>query len=304
MTARALGVAAALAWLGARPASADPPREAPTELEVDRAETPPGRTELGFESGAPVRGGGVTLAAGWLEGPITFELPDGTTSEPVRRRQTLALGGALALGDGSIVVDARVAGSRQLGARLLGLGSTRRLDRWVPGDLRLGARIRVSGTERRAVFVRADLTLPTGDQGDLAGEPSWTVAWRLVGRATLPHGIVVAGTVGLRLRGEEVFVGDRLVGNEFLGAVGVVVPVPPIAPLWCTADQVKLTAELVGVLGDDVGTGRGPSPAEARVGLVTQPRPDLTFGLRAGTGLTDEIGAPELRVVTELTYRP
>lgn len=289
------------AWGLTAPARADAPRVAPTEVELDRGETPPGRTELGFDGGAPVGGWGVTLGFGWMERPITFELADGSETEPVRRRQTVTLGGAIALGE-SVVVDGRLAGSHQVGDRLRGTGSNVRLDRWVPGDLRLGARIRVSGTEQRAVFVRGDLTLPSGDEGEFAGEPSWSLAWRLIGRATLPGDIVAAASVGLRLRGEEVFVGDRLVGNEFLGSAGIVVPLPPVRPLWCR-DQVALTAELGGALGDDVGAARGPSPVEARFGIVSRPRPSVTIGVRAGAGLSDEIGAPELRATLELTYR-
>jgi len=283
-------------------ARADAPREAPTEIEVDRAETPAGRTELGFDAGAPVDGWGVTIGFGWLERPITFVLPDGSESQPVRRRQTLTLGGAIALG-ASVVVDVRFASSHQVGDRLRGLDSMQPLDRWVQGDFRIGARIRVTGDAARAAFVRADLTLPSGDEDDFAGEPSWSVAWRLIGRVTLPHGIIVGASAGLRLRGEEVFVGDRLVGNEVLGAAGIAVPVPPIRPLWCVADQVKLTAELAGALGDDVGILRGPSPAEARFGIVTQPLSALTIGVRAGLGLSDEIGAPRFRAMVELTYR-
>jgi hypothetical protein len=213
----------------------------------------------------------------------------------------VTLGGALAIMD-ALVVDARLSGSHQIGDRLIGTGNDKPLDRWVPHDLRIGARIRVN---RERVFLRGDLTLPSGDEGDFAGEPSWTIAWRLIARARLPAGIVAAATVGLRLRGEEVLVADRLVGNELVGAAGIAVPIPPLRPLWCVADQVKLTAEIAGVLGDEVGaSGRGPSPLEARVGLVTRPLENLTFGARLATGLVDEIGAPVLRATIELSYQP
>jgi hypothetical protein len=178
----------------------------------------------------------------------------------------------------------------------------RALDRFVPGDLRLGARVRVTGGARRALFVRGDLTLPTGDDGDFAGEASWSLAWRLIGRVALPRGIAAAASAGLRLRGAEVAIGDRLVGDELAFALGVVVPVPAVRPLWCT-EQVALAAEAVGVVGDDVGAGRGPSPVEARLGLVARPRPHLAIGLRLARGLSDELGAPRARATLELTYR-
>ncbi len=284
-----------------RPARADAPVQRPTAIEIDRDAAPPGRTELGFDGGAPVAGWGATLGVGWLERPLTFTTVDGTTL-PVRRRQTLALGGALALGE-AVVLDARLAAAHQIGDRLRP-AEPRALDKYVLGDLRLGARLRVTGGERRAMFVRGELTLPTGDDGDFAGEARWTLAWQLAGRLVLPRGITVAAAAGIRLRGAEVAIGDRLAGDELTGALGVAVPIPPLSPLWCEAEQVKLTAEVVGVLGDDVGGGRGPSPAEARLGLVTRPRPGVTIGVRIARGLTDEIGAPRARVTLELTYGP
>ena len=299
----AVGAIGAVAALGAiAPAArADTPRQTPSAIEVDRDGAPPGRTELGFDGGAPVDGWGATVGAGWLERPLTFTTADGTTL-PVRRRETAVLGGALALGD-SVVFDARVAGAHQVGARLRP-ADPRPLDRFVLADLRVGARVRVAGGPRRAMFVRGELTLPTGDDGDFAGEASWTAAWQLAGRLVLPRGITIAGAAGIRLRGAEVEIGDRLAGDELLGALGVAVPIPPVRPLWCDAEQVKLTAEAAAVIGDDIGAGRSPSPVEARLGLVTRPRPGFAFGLRIARGLTDEIGAPRARLTLELTYGP
>ncbi|MBA2542538.1 MAG: hypothetical protein H0V17_23045 [Deltaproteobacteria bacterium] len=282
-------------------AGADTPRDAPTEIEVDRADAPAGRTELGFDGGAPVDGWGVTLSGGWLEGPVVFGLPDGTTSEPVRRRETAMFGGALALGE-SVVVDGRWSFAHQIGDRLRGTGDERALDERVPGDLRFGVRLRVMARTGGGVFVRGDLALPTGDHGDFAGDAGASLAWRLIGRANLPHRIVFAASAGLRLRGQEILVADRLVGNEALVAAGIAIPLPPLRPLWCV-DQVKLTVDASAAIGDKVGAGRGPSPAEVRFGVVTQPRPAWTFGVRVGTGITDEIGSPALRATIEVTYR-
>jgi len=299
MTGRAPLVLAAL-LAPAAAARAEAPKRAPSAIEVDRDDAPPGRTELGFDGGAPVFGWGATVSLGWLERPITLTAADGTTL-PVRRRETLALGGAVALGE-SVVFDARLAAAHQVGDRLRP-GEPRALDRFVIGDLRLGARVRVAGGDRRAMFIRGELTLPTGDEGDFAGESSWTLAWQLAGRLALPRGITAAASAGIRLRGDEVVIGDRLAGDELHAAAGVAVPIPPLRPLWCEAEQVKLVAEAAVALGDDVGAGRGPSPAEARLGVVTLPRPWVAIGVRLSRGLTDEIGAPRARLSLELTYR-
>ena len=202
-----------------------------------------------------------------------------------------------------MVLDARFPFAWQEGDRLRIMGDARDLDRWVPGDLRFGGRIRVVRASHGSVFLRAELSLPTGDARDFAGESSWLLAWNLIGRAQLPRGIVLAGTAGIRLRGAEVQLGDRLVGDELFGGLGLVVPVPPIGPLWCVADQVKLTGEVVAILGDNVAGKSGPSPAEVRFGVVTQPLPSITLGARFGTGLGDQIGAPRWRATFELTYQ-
>ena len=84
-------------------------------------------------------------------------------------------------------------------------------------------------------------------------------------------------------------------------ATGVVVPLPALRPLWCE-QGMQVTAEITGVLGNDVGMGQGPSPVEARVGVVARPTPSVTIGVRAGTGVNDEIGAPRLRATLELSF--
>ena len=273
-------------------AHADKPLDRPTAIDVDRGDTPPGRTELGFDGGAPVHGFGITLATTWLEEPITFG-----DLQPVRRRESVSLGGAIALGT-SIVVDARLGGAHQVGDRLGG-GP---LDRWVATDLALGGRVHVVGNVTRSAFVRVDVGLPTGSDTDFAGEASWTLAWRLIGRAAFGP-VTLAGTAGIRLRGREVIVGDRLVGDEGVLAAGVVWQLPALQPLWC-AQGMALTAEVAGILGNDVGMGEGPSPVEARAGVVARPTSQLTVGVRAGAGINDEIGAPKFRATLELTFQP
>lgn len=282
-------------------ARADTPGDAPASLELDREAPPPGRAEFSFDGGAPVPGLAAAISLGVVDTPLLLRTADGE-SHPVARRETLGLGGAIALGE-SVVFDARMPLSRQTGDRLTALGDGRALDRWVPGDVRLGGRLRVVSTPVADALLRAELTLPTGDDLDFAGEPSWTVAWNLIGRFKLPEGIILAAAGGIRLRGEEVIVGDRLIGDELHGAVGLAVPIPPIHPLWCVPDQVRITGEVVGVLGDQVQGKNGPSPAEVRLGVVTRPREWLDIGVRVGTGLGDQIGSPAWRATVELTFR-
>jgi hypothetical protein len=152
-----------------------------------------------------------------------------------------------------------------------------------------------------SAFVRAALTFGTGDDRDFAGEARWTGTWLLIGRAELGP-LVIAATGGIHLRGAEVQVADRLLGDELVGGIGAVLGLPPVAGLWCRPDQLRATAEVVGVLGDRVGGQRGPSPVEARVGVVGTPTTSLAVGLRVGIGLDDQIGAPLVRAMLELTW--
>src|SRR5205823_1721194 len=126
---KTLAVLAALA--GA--AHADNVVTRPEAIEIDRDVPPPGRVELGFDSGAPVGAWGIGVQVGYVDRPIV--LHDAAVSiDPVRHRETIAIGGALAIGD-TLVVDARFPMAHQVGARLQGLGDDAALDRFVVGDV-------------------------------------------------------------------------------------------------------------------------------------------------------------------------
>jgi hypothetical protein len=126
----------------------------------------------------------------------------------------------------------------------------------------------------------------------------------MIGRATLRTGVVLAATAGIRLHGAEVAVADRLIGDTLFAALGVAVPLPSISLPDGLAAPVKLTGELLGALGDDVGKLSGPSPLEARLGGIVEPLPGLAVGVHAGFGLDDQIGAPRFRAMLELAWTP
>jgi hypothetical protein len=297
---RARTVLLALAALAA-PARADTPVDRPEAIEVDRDMTPPGQGELGFDGGAPVGNWAIGLTLGELERPIRFHTI-GIETFPVHRRETAAFGGAIAVGD-DVIVDARLPLSHQVGRRLQYLGDERPLDRWVPGDLTLGARLHAMTRGPVAVFLRADLVVPSGDDYDFAGDARWSAAWLGIVRITLDHDVVLAATGGIRIRGREVQVADQLVGDELLWGAGATVGIPPFVPLWCEPGQLRASAEVVGVVGDRVNHVRGPSPIEARLGLIGRIRPEYGIAVRAGTHLDDEVGAPAFRATIDLVYQ-
>ncbi|CAN5410787.1 hypothetical protein BH11MYX1_BH11MYX1_47320 [soil metagenome] len=202
-----------------------------------------------------------------------------------------------------MIVDAKFAMSHQVGRRYQYLGDARPLDPWVPGDSQLGARVHVMTRGPVAVFVRGNLTLPTGDDHDFAGDARWSAAWSGTARIELAHTITLAATGGIRIRGAEVQVADLLVGDELFWAAGATVGIPPFCSLWCSAEQFKVEAEVVGVVSDRVAHMRGPSPIEGRVGLVGRLRPRYAIAARVGTHLDDPLGAPEFRATVDLVYQ-
>jgi hypothetical protein len=293
---------ALLALLVARTAHADAPLDRPEAIEVDRDATPPGQAELGFDGGAPIGTWAVGVELGYLARPLRFHTVDIKTY-PVDRRETAALGGAIALGD-SALVDVRMPLSHQVGARLVGIDDKTPLDPWVPGDLRIGARLRVAERGAVGVFIRGEVTLPTGDDHDFAGDARWSAAWLGIARVTLEHDITLSGTAGIRLRGTEVVVADQTVGDELAWGFGGTVGIPPVLPLWCKPEQLKAMAEVVGVLGDRVAGKHSPSPIEGHIGVIGRVRPEYAIAVRAGTHLDDQIGAPTFRASIDLVYQP
>ena len=283
-------VVAALLFVAAT-AYADHPINRPEAINLDDDMTPPGRGEFGFDGGGEVGTYALSLQMQFLDRPMRIHTVDRETF-PVDHRETAWLGGALSLGP-SVVVDARMPLSHQTGARYAGFGDDRPLDRWVAGDLALGARVRVFHGDRLGAFLRMAATFGTGNDYQFAGDDRYSLSWLLVGRAKLPHDIVLAATGGIKLRGAEVQVADRLVGDEVLGAVGATVPIP-----GC----LRLSGEVIGALGDDVAKKRGPSPVEARIGVLAHPRDYFAFAVHVGTHLDDQIGAPRLRAMLELIY--
>ena len=86
-------------------------------------------------------------------------------------------------------------------------------------------------------------------------------------------------------------------------AIGATYELPGLRGFWCPENHVRITGELVGVLGNDVANQRGPSPVETRVGMVSEVRSWLAIAGRVGIGLNDEIGSPRFRGLLEVVYR-
>ena len=114
---------------------------------------------------------------------------------------------------------------------------------------------------------------------------------------------MLAATGGVKVRTREVVVANQVVGDELMWAAGATLGIPPLLPLWCEPEQLKASVEVIGMLGDRVNGMKGPSPIEARVGLIGRIRPPYAIAIRAGTHLDDQIGAPSFRATIDLVYQ-
>src|SRR6185437_12887137 len=145
---------------------------------------------------------------------------------PIDRRETAVVGGAVSLGD-RLIVDARLPLEHQVGPRLEGFGDAAPLERFALGDLAIGARLHVADGGPVAVFVRGEVTLPSGDDHDFAGDAGWGAEGLGIARVELPHAIVIAGTGGFHIRSKEVQIAENVLGgDELVWGVGATVGIP------------------------------------------------------------------------------
>ena len=173
------------------------------------------------------------------------------------------------------------------------------------GDLRVVARGRIfgadPGTEGFGLGLALDLTIPTsGGSTIFAGEDGINLTPRLAVDWRSAAGAVVAFNVGFRVRPSQVVVDDLAVGNEMRFGLGADLPIG--------AYDISLLGEVLASVGlatdpldrDGAATAR-KTPIEALAGLRWRPG-DFTLTTAAGAGLTSGYGAPDYRVVFNLTY--
>jgi outer membrane protein OmpA-like peptidoglycan-associated protein len=173
------------------------------------------------------------------------------------------------------------------------------------GDLRVVARGRIFGADPGAagfgLALAVDLTIPTsGGSTIFAGEDGLNLTPRLAVDWRSAAGAVVAFNVGYRMRTSQVVVDDLAVGDELRFGLGADLPVG--------AYDISLLGEVQASLGfgtdaidpDGAATAR-KTPIEALAGVRWRPG-DFTVTAAAGAGLTSGYGAPDYRVVFNLTY--
>jgi hypothetical protein len=312
--AAAIAVATTLAatvamGLAAAPAAAQTSAGAETAFSVERLMPPPGRAPfLGGDDGDLLPRGALAFSAtaSLASRPLLLRrVDDGSeASEPVRLRFGLDLGAAIGLGR-RYQLGAALPLVLQSGDRLQGIGLDERgLDRAALGDLRLQGKVRLvgrPGDDGLAAAVALTVGLPTGDDGDFAGEKGVTVGWSLLG-SWRRGGLAAAIELGPRFRGDEVvfLTPSRPHGNELVGGLAAAARLP----LPWRAAALSVVAEYAAVRGDaTTGDNRGPSPQEARLGLRLALPCGWSVTAAAGAGTTpDEVGSPEWRAILALGH--
>ena len=160
------------------------------------------------------------------------------------------------------------------------------------GDLRLDAKLEALDrlSDPLGLGVSVKVGLPTGNGRAWLGEPGTHVTGQLdlaAGRRQ-----VVAANLGMQV-GASNTLDDLTWGNRLVWGVGASTPL--VDPVW-------LSAELGGeyLLGSGDAPGRGP--IEGLLAVRANPWSDLVATVGAGTGLSQGIGAPDLRFVVGLGW--
>ncbi|MCP4806512.1 MAG: OmpA family protein [Proteobacteria bacterium] len=164
------------------------------------------------------------------------------------------------------------------------------------GDARLAGRVVVieRGGDGLGVAVLAHLDLPTGNDGSWLGEASTT------------GGGGVGATYGM---GDLLFVADAGVSSGTGEPIGPDLTWGPsldygVGAAWRPYSKVGVSAELDGAWVWGQEGVSGARPAEALGSVQIRPWKDLVVRVGGGTGITQGIGAPDVRIVGGVAWSP
>jgi outer membrane protein OmpA-like peptidoglycan-associated protein len=245
-------------------------------------------------SGATLPDGPAARVGAMVQGerePVVAWFSDGTEQALVVDRVTAVVGGWFGPVDGFGV-----------GLQLpLGLNVVGELEPSTPeafvGDLRVEGQGRLLSTENASVAASFELHLPTGTRGSLSSEPLPRGGGGIAAELGLPQ-IGLLAAADIQLRTPQEFLHAPIAGPALGLLFGVrASPAPGVL-------DVLLEAEAVLPIPAEEGAPTAPSPAEARLGVRLQPRPDLRVDLGAGVGLGTAPSSPEFRVIVGLSATP
>ena len=183
------------------------------------------------------------------------------------------------------------------------IGTEGYIQSFVPGDLRLTAKVAIPGLRRApedpglGASLTFGLGLPTGVQEAFASDGETTYTPGLVMDYRFDSGILVALNTGFWLRPERQFAGVQW-GNAATFGLGAEVPI---------LRSRGITA--VGMLSGSTPLGKLPNstqqiPAELLLGLRWYNSTGLTFTVGGGGGCGCSLTSPSLRVFSSVVWVP
>ncbi|MDP6933592.1 MAG: OmpA family protein [Myxococcota bacterium] len=162
------------------------------------------------------------------------------------------------------------------------------------GDTALGARMAFTSraTGQLGTAASARLTLPTGKGDSWLGASSATAEARL--HLATGDSLVLATNLGIR-HGAKETIDELTLGTRFTWTAGASLPL---------TDALRIAAELDGETHLASLGSPGASPVEGLVSLRARPMGSWVASLGAGAGLSQGIGAPDVRVLAAIGWFP
>jgi outer membrane protein OmpA-like peptidoglycan-associated protein len=191
----------------------------------------------------------------------------------------------------------------QGGDNLESIGTEGSVQGFVPGDLRLTAKVAVPGLRRSAegsgfgAALTFGVNLPTGDQLNFASDGAFTWAPGLILDYRFENGILLAFNGGFWKRPDRVF-GGVTVGDMAPFGIGAEVPILRGRGLMA-----------VGMVSGAIGLDKKPEdvrqiPAELLIGLRWYTSSGLTFTFGGGGGCGCSLASPQLSFFSSIIWVP
>ncbi len=243
----------------------------------------------------------------WVRAPLSVQVSDGAELELIGQRTEGFLQAEFGLGEKVALSLALPLVLSQSGQVALVDEAGGALDTVAAGDPSVQLRFRLHGEGTGAAWkppegfglaLLAGARLPWGTEGTFTGEPLARWELGLVGDFHV-LGLGVGGMLGMRFRGEERRLGRSVFGNELRYGLALKVPLP----LGASELRVRALAELRGAVGLAAGSGASTNPLVADLGLAVDVG-DASLWSSVGTGLLAGAGAPRVRAVLGVQWRP
>ena len=245
----------------------------------------------------------VGVALDWAYKPLVIFNPDGTEKAPLIENQVVLHPGA------SLVLWDRLRVGIDVPVAVVDGGTAGTVDGSVYspsnaasiGDVRLSADVRLFGAFDAPFTLAAGVAvyLPSGSRADFTGDGTARVEPRLLAAGRIGRYFVYGARAGVDI---------RPLGGTFDGSsLGSEIVFSAAAGVKAVRDRLVVGPELYGstVVGTSDGAfARANTPVEAVLGAHYRIADDWRIGAGVGPGITQGLGAPELRTLATIEWAP